>query len=178
MQRPKHEEQAVSSNQTTEEAPTAHAASATIAAPNNSMESIGKQIQDLFHSDKTKVNDALDALNLDLMNNENKCDKIQAAGGCLALVQLVKECLKKATEKISACDRVFVFKLQGPDELKNLFNLLNTIYNLTSYHNKSRIGISSVGGVEAIFRLWRHFQCAMLCRRQHVLPYANYQVAI
>jgi flagellar biosynthesis regulator FlaF len=60
----------------------------TIAAPAWSMESIGALIQDLFHSDNAKVNAALFALRLDLDEDEKKCDKIQAVGGCFALVHL------------------------------------------------------------------------------------------
>jgi hypothetical protein len=120
-----------------------------------SMESIGKLIQDLFHSDNAKVNAALVALDLDLIENENKCEKIQAAGGCLALVQVVVECLKKATGKIPARDRAT--ELDELDELQTLDKSLGVIYDLTSYHNESRVGISSVGGVEAIVKAMKTF---------------------
>jgi hypothetical protein len=120
-----------------------------------SMESIGKLIQDLFHSDNAKVNAALVSLDRDLMENGNKCDKIQAAGGCLALVQLVMDCLNKATEKMPACDQVT--ELNAFDELRTLGTSLNVIFSLTSYHNESRVGISSVGGVEAIVKAMKAF---------------------
>jgi hypothetical protein len=71
---------AVASHQTTEEAPTADD------APNNSMESIGKMIQDLFHSDNAKIDAALDALKQGLINYKKKYENMQAVGGCLALV--------------------------------------------------------------------------------------------
>jgi hypothetical protein len=106
-----------------------------------SMERIGKLIQDLFHSDNTRVKTALIALNLDLLDKDNKGDKIQAAGGCLALVQVVKDCLKKATEKIPECDRVI--ELDELDELQTLDTSLNVAYDLMNCHKESRVGISS-----------------------------------
>jgi hypothetical protein len=51
------------------------------------MEVVGQLIQDLAHSDNTKVDVALTALNLDLSRDDKKCDKIQAVGG-FVLVQL------------------------------------------------------------------------------------------
>jgi hypothetical protein len=71
-----------------------------------SMQNIGKLIQDLFHSDNAKVNAALDALVRDLRDDKKRCEKIQDVGGCDVLVQLVKNCLEKAIEKIPASDQV------------------------------------------------------------------------
>jgi hypothetical protein len=70
------------------------------------IQSIGKMIQGLFHSDNTKVDTALYAMTMDLDKDTKNCDKIQAVGGCLAMVQLVKNCLEKAIDEIPACDQV------------------------------------------------------------------------
>jgi hypothetical protein len=74
-----------------------------------SIQSIGKLIQDLFHSDNAKVNAALEALfldlDVDLDENKKKCENIHAVGGCHALVQLMKYCLDKAITIIPACDQ-------------------------------------------------------------------------
>eukprot|EP00527_Entomoneis_sp_CCMP2396_P004132 CAMPEP_0198155220 /NCGR_PEP_ID=MMETSP1443-20131203/69021_1 /TAXON_ID=186043 /ORGANISM="Entomoneis sp., Strain CCMP2396" /LENGTH=370 /DNA_ID=CAMNT_0043821961 /DNA_START=31 /DNA_END=1143 /DNA_ORIENTATION=+ len=112
---------AVASCQTTEEATVADAARF------NSMESIGKMIQDLFDSDNAKVNAALDTLDLDLSRNKNKCEKIQAVGGCLALVQLLKLWLEKAIAIVPACDQVAEL-----NELAELTTLKNTLYVIIS----------------------------------------------
>jgi hypothetical protein len=85
---------------------TANAASVSDFEQEESMQSIGALIQDLFHSDKAKVNVTLKALLLNLTKDKNKCHKIVTAGGCLALVLLVKDRLKKATEKIQKSIRV------------------------------------------------------------------------
>jgi hypothetical protein len=56
-----------------------------------SMERIGQIIQDLFHSDTTKASTALDVLDLNLNEDEKKCESLVTAGGCFALVQLMKD---------------------------------------------------------------------------------------
>jgi hypothetical protein len=61
---------------------------------------------DLFHSDDTKVIADLDALDLKLDEDSKKCEKLVTAGGCFALVQLIKDYLKNAIEKCPACDQV------------------------------------------------------------------------
>lgn len=71
---------------------------------NNLMESILKLSPDIFHSNSTKASAALRALFRDLV--DDKLDKLQATGGCLAFVKHVKDCLRKATERIPRCDRV------------------------------------------------------------------------
>jgi hypothetical protein len=81
---------AVASCQTTEDASTAATGASTpIVRPEDSIISIGALIQDLFHSDNAKVKAALNALNLDLKDDKNNCDKMQAVGGCFALVHLM-----------------------------------------------------------------------------------------
>jgi hypothetical protein len=98
----------VASHQTTDQSSAANATSATIATPESSMESIGQMIQDLIHSNNAKVIAALFALDWDINSVENDCElkerfvMMQAAGGSLALVQVVKDCLKKITERILA----------------------------------------------------------------------------
>jgi hypothetical protein len=154
---------AVASSQTAEEIPTANAASATIAAPESSMESIGQMIQDLFYNDNAKVTATLATLDEDLDKDKKKCDKIQAVGGCLALVQLVKNCLDKAIARIPAFDQVT--KLNELAELTTLNKTLIIINNLSYYHNESRVGISVIGGVEAIVEVMQTFpKCQALQR--------------
>jgi hypothetical protein len=120
-----------------------------------SMESTGQMIQDLFHSDNVKVIAALDALELDLDKDKKKCEKIQAVGGCFALVHLMKNCLDKAIDGIPACDQVT--ELNELAELTTLFKTLPVIVGLTYCLDKSHVGISSVGGVEAIVKLMKTF---------------------
>jgi hypothetical protein len=137
--------------------------------PEVTVEAIGSLIQDLFDSDNTKVNAALDAFDANLYEDENKCDKMVTVGGCHALVQLVKNCVAQATEKIPACDQVV--GLERP-ELKTLFKSLAVITNLTYHHSDSQVGITVIGGVESVvnvmktFPLCRELQrsvCAALC---------------
>jgi hypothetical protein len=68
------------------------------------VEGMGKLVKDLFHSDCTKVDAALDVLVLDLYQDNGKGDIFTFLGGCAALVQLVKRCLKTAMKKVPACD--------------------------------------------------------------------------
>jgi hypothetical protein len=140
---------------TTERTSTANAVSAVNAEQEEAMESIGKLVQDLFHADAAVVRTALDALDLNLADDKKKSDKIQAVGGCLAIVQLVKDFLKKATEKIPACDQVT--QLNELAELKTLEVSLNLITRLTYNHAGSKVGISSIGGVEAIVKVMKKF---------------------
>jgi hypothetical protein len=77
-----------------------------VAKHEDSIECIGALVQDLFPFGSAKVSATLDALNLDLLGNKKKCDKIHAVGGCLALVQALKNCLDKAMKKIPQCDQV------------------------------------------------------------------------
>ncbi len=129
----------------TEEATAADTASAATVNHEESIQSIGKMIQDLFHSDNAKVNAALDALCLDLVDEDKKKrENIQAVGGCLALVQLVKKCLDKAIGRIQACDRVT--KLNVLAELQALGKSQDL--DLPHYHNKSKVGMNRNGCVE------------------------------
>jgi hypothetical protein len=63
-----------------------------------SMQSIGALVRDLLHSDNAKVDVALKALYRNLKTDKNKCENIVKVGGCLALFQLVKNCLEKVIE--------------------------------------------------------------------------------
>jgi hypothetical protein len=71
-----------------------------------SMERIKEKIRDLSGSYNAEVNAALVALFTDLKKDPTTCDNIVAAGGCRALVQLLKNCLEKAIDGIPACDQV------------------------------------------------------------------------
>jgi hypothetical protein len=104
-------------------------------------QSIGKMIQDLFHSDNAKVNAALDALNPDFMKVKMKSERFVRAGGCLALVQLLKKCLDKAIASIPACDHVA--DLTDHAELSTLRMTLSVIIHLTFNHHESRDGIAA-----------------------------------
>jgi hypothetical protein len=117
--------------------------------------SIGKMIQDLAHSDNAKVNAALDALFLDLDNDKKKCEKIQAVGGCFVLVEVLKKFLDKAIARIPACNQVT--ELNEVAELKTLHKACTVIIRLTFLHDESRVGISAIGGVEAVVKVMKTF---------------------
>jgi hypothetical protein len=133
---------------------TANAASVSAAEQEESMQSIGAWIQDLFHSDNVKVDAALYDLYLNLDKDNRKCEIIVAEGGCLALVLLVKKFLKKPASR----------RFPGPDqvmevdevELGILVKSLDVITDLT-YHMKCRSAMSAVGGVEAVVEVMRTF---------------------
>jgi hypothetical protein len=129
----------------------ATAASTPIAGPKHSMEGIGKLIQDLAHSDNTKVYAALDALNMDLKEDKNKCYKIQIAGGCHALVLLLKKC----TESPVVCAQVTA--LNELAELTTLHKTLHIMIRLTHHLDESKVGIAANGGVEAVVKAMKTF---------------------
>jgi hypothetical protein len=131
------------------------AASAVDTEQEDSMESIGKLVQDLLDSDHATVEAALHDLAVALGQDTKKRDHFVTAGGCFVIVQLVKYCLKKATEKIPACGRVT--KVSKIAELKTLFKSLNLIMRLTLYHDGSRVAISSIGGVEVAVKVMETF---------------------
>jgi hypothetical protein len=120
-----------------------------------SLEGVGKLIQDLFHSDNDKVNATLDALNLDLENDKNKCESFVTAGGCFVVVHLMKNCLDKAIGRIPACDQVT--ELNELTELSTLHETLNVINNLTYQKADSVVGIAASGGVEAVVKVMKAF---------------------
>jgi hypothetical protein len=132
-----------------------NAAAAPAANHEESIQSIGKMIQDLFHSDDAKVGATLKALHLNLNGNVKQCDKLHAVGGCFALVQLMKNCLDKAIDEIPACDQVT--GLNDIAELTTLRKTLIVIIRLTHEHVASRIGITAIGGVEAVFKVMKTF---------------------
>jgi hypothetical protein len=72
--------------------------------------SVVKMFQDLFRSDNVKVSGTLDALNHDPMKDNKIYDKLQAVGGCSALVHLMQNCLDKAIDEFPACDQVTELK--------------------------------------------------------------------
>jgi hypothetical protein len=120
------------------------------------LESIGVLVQDLFHSDRTKVNAALVALFLNLDEDMKKCEKIVTVGGCHALVHLMKSCIEKATEKIPACDQVT--ETNQLAELQFLDKSLAVIISLTCRYDESgEAGITAIGGVEAVIKVMKTF---------------------
>jgi hypothetical protein len=87
-----------------------------------------------------------------------------------ALVNLVKESLKTATKKLRR-DIDHVTELSELAELQTLFQSLHVITNLTVHHDDSKVGISSVGGVQAILKCMKTLpKCAALqVKACHVL---------
>jgi hypothetical protein len=126
-----------------------------------SLEGVGKMIQDLFRSDNAKVNAALDALKLDFDEDKTKCESFVTAGGCFVLVQLLKKCLDKAIDRIPACDQVT--ELNELAELTTLSKTLSGIVRLTFRHKESSVGIAAIGGAEAVVKIMKTFpNCQML----------------
>jgi hypothetical protein len=119
------------------------------------MESIGKMIQDLFHSDNVKANAAIVALDANLEEDEKKKADLMQAGGCFALVQLMQNCLDKAIDSIPACDQVT--ELNESAELTTLHMTLSVIISLTFRHKESKVGISAIGGGEAVAKGMKTF---------------------
>jgi hypothetical protein len=131
---------------------------------------VGKMIRDLFHSDNAKVNAALDALNLDVRKGKDNSDTVTAWGGCAALVHLLKDRLKKAMKKVPACDQVS--ELNELAELTTLHKTLNAIAKFTYKSEIGKVGIATIGGVEAVVKVMQTFPkcqslqeraCAALC---------------
>jgi hypothetical protein len=141
---------------------TADTASASSDSEQGSMESIGKLIQDLFNS--AKVDAALNGLVLALDLDKEKCDIFVTAGVSFALVQLVNDCLKKATKKVPAYNEVT--NLNKAAELLSLYKTFFVIQLLTRAHDESKAGISSVGGVEEIVRVMKAFPYCHILQRE------------
>jgi hypothetical protein len=164
-QNPKDQKKArrVSATRATPVVKTEHAATANTASIEYEelISSIGKMVEDLCHSDNTKVNAALVALDQDFIKDEKKYESFVSAGGCLALVLLLKKCLDKAIDTIPACDQVT--ELNELAELTTLYNTLDVIIFLTSKHHESQVGISTISGVEVVVKAMKTFpKCAEL----------------
>jgi hypothetical protein len=129
-----------------------------------SLKGVGKMIQDLFHHDNIKVNAALDALILDVRKGKDNSDTVVVWGGCPALVHLLKDRVKKANKKVPACDQVS--ESNELAELTTLHKTLDVITNLTNKSEMGRVGITSVGGVEAVVKVMQTFpKCQALQER-------------
>jgi hypothetical protein len=129
-----------------------------------SLGGVGKMIQDLFCSDNAKVNAALNALNPDFCKDKEKCDTVAAWGGCAALVHLLTDCLEKAMKKAPASAQVS--ELHELAELTTLQKTLIAIINLTYGSEMGKVGITTVGGVEAAVKVMKTFpKCQAL--QQH-----------
>jgi hypothetical protein len=144
-----------------------------------SLDGLRKMIQDLFHSDNAKVNATLDAFVLDLYRDKKESDKIQALGGCFALIHLLKKCLDKAIGNIPACDldkaidnilacdldkaidNILacdqVTTLNELVEVTTLQKTLDVITCLTFGHYESVLGMAAIGGVEAFVKIMKTF---------------------
>jgi hypothetical protein len=121
--------------------------------------SLGKMVRDLFCSDNAKVNSALVALHLNLDEDKKKCESFVTAGGCLALVQLLEQCLDKAVGRILAsgvmCDQVT--ELNELVLLTTLRRTLSVVIRLTFQHDASNVGIAAIGGAEAVVQIMKTF---------------------
>jgi hypothetical protein len=147
----------------TENATAANAVSAAT-EDDEVIQRIGALIQDLFCADNAKVNASLDALLLDLEKDKKKRQSLVTTGGCFALVHLMQNCLDKATDRIPECDQVT--ELNKLAELKTLSKTLNVINNLAFLHEESIVGITAVGGVEAVVKAMKIFpKCQPLQER-------------
>jgi hypothetical protein len=117
---------------------------------------IGKMIRDLSSYDNAQVNAALVALGLDLSEDKKKRDRLQAIGGCVALVQLMKNCLEKAIDRVPVCEQVT--DLNEIPELRTLHKTLIVIIILTYWRFESRVvGITAIGGVEVVVKILKTF---------------------
>jgi hypothetical protein len=143
------------------EAVSADTASAAVDQEAAFVESIGKMIQDLFCSDNASVNAALDALNEDLMKDTKKGENIQVVGGCFALVHLVQKYIDTAIANFYVgAHQVTDGHLDCLDRytyLTILNKTLSVITNLTLCHDKSIVGITAIGGVEAAIKVLNSF---------------------
>jgi hypothetical protein len=141
----------------TEGAPTAtNLASVFDAEHEESMQSIGKLVQDLFHHDRVKVEAALQALGLNLSSDESKSNHIVTVGGCAVLVHLVKGCLTKSARLHAVHNWIEHAELKTLGML-TLGMLLFVIAQLTAINHESRVGITASGGVEAVVGVMKAF---------------------
>jgi hypothetical protein len=140
----------------TTEKVTAASAASTAAKDEDSIDIIGQMVEDLFDSDNAVINAALDALNLDLKEDKKKSYKIQAvAGGCLALVLLLKKCLAKAIDKRLVWDQVT--EVNELAELTTLHKTLHVMIRLTHHLDESKAGIAAIGGTAAVVEAMKTF---------------------
>jgi hypothetical protein len=141
-----------------------------------SLEGVGKMIQDLAHSDNVKVNAALTALDREVYEDKENCDTVTAWGGCAALVHLLKDRLKKAMKKAPVCNQVS--ELNELAELTTLHKTLKVITDLTFGSERSEVFIAAIGGVEAVVKVMKTFpKCQPLqeyaCRTLLNLAYCS-----
>jgi hypothetical protein len=122
-----------------------------------SMETVGHLLRDLFHSDNAKIIAALHALDLNLVDDEKKCELIYAHGGCFVFVKLLEDSLEKATVKFPQQARAQVTELTETEELHTLDMSLFAISCLAAGHDESKAGISLVGGVKAVMEVMKSF---------------------
>jgi hypothetical protein len=94
-------------------------------------------------------------LNLDLLGDKDKCDKIQVVGGCLALVLLLKKCLDQATNERLVWNQLT--ELNELTELTTLHKTLHIMIRLSCHVDESKVGIAAIGGVEAVIKVMKTF---------------------
>jgi hypothetical protein len=92
---------------------------------------------------------------VDLDNDKEKSETFTFWGGGIALVQLVQHCLKKAMKKIPVCGRVV--ESNELAELTTLNKSLHVITRLANMHNFIMVGITAVGGMDAVVEVMKTF---------------------
>jgi hypothetical protein len=124
--------------------------------------------QDLFHSANAKVNATLDALNHDSIKDTKIYDKLQAVGGCSALIHLMQNGLDKAIDEFPASDQVT--ELNELAELTTLSKTLIVIISWTSLSDKRLAGITAIDGVGSVVKVMQSFPEYHACNRVCVVP--------
>jgi hypothetical protein len=135
--------------------------SASNAGREVSLQNVGRLVQDLFHyGHPAIVRAALDALCVHLKEGSQKCGDIITVGGCAALVQLLKNCLRTATEEIrESREHPISEELLGElSELKTLHKTLYLVTLLMNTHRESRAAMTAIGGVERIVNVMKTFR--------------------
>jgi hypothetical protein len=94
-------------------------------------------------------------LHLKLDEDDKNCEILVTAGGCFVLIHLMNNYLDKAIAGIPACDQVTEWNTHA--ELITLVDTLCVIGRLTCRYDASRVGISAIGGVEAVLKILKTF---------------------
>jgi hypothetical protein len=143
-----------------------HVGTKTVVRANNPFSSSAREQEASFMSTKEKiqafsssvdaeVDAALATLSVDVKRDPATLEYIVAAGGCRALVQLLKICLQKAIDRVPAGNRVT--EISDFTELTILHNTLLLIISVTLDHDEIKVGIAAIGGVEAAVKVMRTF---------------------
>jgi hypothetical protein len=124
-----------------------------------SLQTIGKLVQDLFHyGHPAAVRAALDALYAHLnLKGKSKNHDFVTVGGCAALAQLLNNCVRTAAKEIR--EQSLSTELLGElSELKTVCKTLRLVALLLDTHRESRVAMTAIGGVEAIVSVLKTFR--------------------